>query len=204
MNRVGLTSRSCKWISWTMRRSSMQKRTKRQRWKSKAKNSKKEKADVAVIHLSAMGAAWTQPSRSSSSRREQSRQGSSLQSSKVDSTGCMAGSISRHQSHRMCPRAIWKRTVKWRRRRSGGRGTQEISEPSTPMDPQRWRGRNEGFRAASKVDPVLVPINGAWEGTGDEFDSRKTEAGSQMYEEISRQPRQDFGHSEGKELRRRM
>ena len=61
---------------------------------------------LAVTPFGAMGAAWTQPSCSTSSRRRQSGQGSNLRSSKLNSTGCMACSISSHQSQRRAQRTV--------------------------------------------------------------------------------------------------
>ena len=134
----------------------------KQRWRKNGKQMKEEAGHETKLEVEIQKLQAGDPS---ASRWERIRQGSSLQSSKVSSTGYFMYHTSQLQRpqctrHAKCPEEGNQPPGGWGRRL--GRGTQKVSELCN--GPPAPGGRSEWFPATSVLDPVLVPTNGAGEG----------------------------------------
>ena len=118
--------------------------------------------EAATRRSPRMDVASIQPSWLNSSRWEQHRQCSRSQSSKVNSTGCMAGSISQPQ-RRLCPKCPEDSREKSNQVRTERKqfGTRSPAPGS----------RRKGSRLLLFFYPALLLKNGAGEGDGGEFGS---------------------------------
>ena len=155
MNRPGL-----RWSSWKQKcRRSMRKRSTRQNWISKSVHCGRVKVDQAATHLSPMGAASIHPSWNSSSRWEQRGQSSSLQSSKVNSTGLTCSISQGDASTPSARRAVGKgATSHGRSRRRLERGAEEVSEPVYVGTQRRGEVAIEVFQLVLFVIPLCSQI----------------------------------------------